>query len=269
MMCIRKETPSDLSAIRHVHTSAFPTAEESLLVDRLRSHAKNIISLVAEVDGAVVGHILFSPVKIETHAASIGGLGLAPVAVLPEFQHRGIGKSLIEAGLIACQKAGFAYVVVLGSPGYYKHFGFEKASKFQLRNVYGVDDEFMVKAFEGFALPIGGGLVRYSPEFGGVDKRDAESDAFSELSSRVAKLESQVQQICERNRRVEADKAWEISRFRVVMICLATYLITALVFRVIGVADYWLSALIPAVAYFISAQTFPFVKEIWIKRHQR
>src|SRR5262249_31672579 len=125
---------------------------------------KCIVSLVAEVDGAVVGHILFSPVTLE--GATVSGLGLAPVAVRPAWQRKEIGSRLTRAGLEACRGLGVGYVVVLGWPKYYPRFGFQLASRFELGNEYGATDSFMVLELQPGCLAGLSGIVRYAPEFG-------------------------------------------------------------------------------------------------------
>jgi putative acetyltransferase len=112
------------------------TDAESKVVNAIRANGNAVISLVAVAEGKVVGHILFSPVA--THPPTPEkGLGLAPVAVLPEFHSQGIGSQLIRAGLEQCRELGYDYAVVLGGPKYYMRFGFEKASDFGLQNEYG------------------------------------------------------------------------------------------------------------------------------------
>ena len=162
---IRPEKPSDADAVCAVLEAAFPTKTESRLVNLLREHGKAQVSLVAEVDGKVVGHILFSPVSADSPAGTVWGTGLAPIAVLPSRQRQGIGKRLMEEGLAACRRAGFAFAVVLGDPEYYHRSGFERAGRYGLRNEYGVDEEFMALELRPGGLPNGGGLVKYAPEF--------------------------------------------------------------------------------------------------------
>ena len=164
-MIIRDEQVGDASVIRDVHCAAFPTDAEACLVDRLRANSHAPVSLIAENDGLVVGHILFSPVSIDGSPEIPGGLGLAPVAVLPAWQRHGVGSRLIEAGIAACRQQGCRFVVVLGHVAYYPKFGFQKASSFRLENEYGVDDEFMVLELQPGSLPAQGGLIKYGPEF--------------------------------------------------------------------------------------------------------
>lgn len=131
-------------------------------MDDLRATGQLVISLVAEDDGELVGHIALSPVSL---AGSTGGIGLAPLAVLPDRQRRGIGGQLIRAGLAECARAGFGWVVVLGDAAYYRRFGFVRASSLGLDNEYGADENFMVQELRPEALPATAGLVRYGPAF--------------------------------------------------------------------------------------------------------
>ena len=167
MLNVRVEQPADVAAIRSVLEAAFPTSVEADLVEALRAAGRLRLSLVAEVRGAVVGYIAFSPVEVQgvPHAK---GIGLAPVAVLPAHQGQGGGSRLILAGLAECAPAGFGFVVVLGNPAYYGRFGFSPASRWGLGNEYGAGDEFMVLELRPRTIPAGGGLVRYAPEFAAV-----------------------------------------------------------------------------------------------------
>jgi len=169
---IRLELPDDIAGIRRVHEAAFPTAGEARLVDLLRERGLAVVSLVAEAAGEIVGHVLFSPVRVEGPQANMAGdapgLGLAPLAVLTNWQSRGIGGRLIRAGLAACRELSAPFVVVLGEPEYYGRFGFVRASPFGLGNEYGADAEFMVLELRPGGLPTGGGLVRYCDEFNQV-----------------------------------------------------------------------------------------------------
>jgi putative acetyltransferase len=163
---IRQEIEADYDAIRGVHIAAFPTSGEADLVDRLRENHKLVISRVA-IDpdtNDVVGHIAYSPVTLDESSICVG-LGLAPVAVKPEWQSKGIGSRLIESTLDSCRAAGTEFVVVLGEPEYYKRFGFAPASGFGLSNEYGVDDPFMAIELRTGCLKMATGLVRYAEEF--------------------------------------------------------------------------------------------------------
>ncbi len=123
------------------------------------------MSLVAETDDEVVGHILFSPVSVEPARPGVAGAGLATVAVLPARQRQGIGSQLVMQGIAACRQAGFDFIVVLGDPAYYRRFGFAAASGFGLDNEYGADREFMLLELSAGCLRGTHGTVRYADEF--------------------------------------------------------------------------------------------------------
>jgi putative acetyltransferase len=171
MINIRKEIPKDIDAIRLVIEKAFDGADEAILVDRLREAGKATISLVATEDDQVVGHILFSLVTIESNSEDvsdepIAAIGLAPLAVLPEFQNRGIGSLLTNAGLDECRNAAYECVVVLGHPHYYPRFGFVPSVHYNIKSEFDVSDEtFMVLELRENALSNRPGIVKYQPEF--------------------------------------------------------------------------------------------------------
>jgi len=162
---IRQERQTDIAAVHAVHEAAFPTRLEANLVDALRGGGKALVSLVADDAGLIVGHILFSPVAVVCDSRTVEGVGLAPVAVLPDRQRRGIGSALIRGGLDACRGNNFSFVVVLGEPRYYRRFGFVRAADRVLGNEYGADEEFMVIELRPGGLPPEGGLAKYAPEF--------------------------------------------------------------------------------------------------------
>ncbi len=162
---IRDEMPDDAAAIRDVVTAAFERPDEASLVDALRAAGKATLSLVAERDGRVVGHVLFSPVTLDDAPF---GLGLAPLSVLPEEQYAGVGGALMRAGLERCRAAGVATIVVLGSPKYYGRFGFAAADTHGLQCEYDAPPgAFQVIALAPGALARRSGLVRYASEFAG------------------------------------------------------------------------------------------------------
>lgn len=166
---IRPELPSDLEAIRRINAAAFGRDAESQLVDELRRSNSLALSLVAIVDGEIVGHVAFSPVSIEQAPAGFRAIGLAPVAVLPEHQRRGIAAALIRSGLAEITVMGFHGVVVLGDPAYYSRFGFIPASQFKLRCEYDVPPEaFMALSFDEPGFADCSGLIRYDPAFANV-----------------------------------------------------------------------------------------------------
>ena len=165
MVKVRPETPGDKDGVFKVNAAAFGTEAEARLVDRLHNEADAVISLVAELDGNIVGHILFSPVTLAGNAVFIQGL--APMAVRPGCQNNGVGSALVHAGLEACKAQGAGAVVVLGHPNYYPRFGFVPASRFGLSSEYEVPDEvFMVLELEPGYLAGINGKVSYHPAFG-------------------------------------------------------------------------------------------------------
>lgn len=165
MANIRPEKPDDIAAIRALHAGSFPTDLEARLVALLRDAGRLHVSLVAQADGDIVGHVAFSPV---TTATGVVGTGLAPVAVAASHRRRGIAAALIKAGLEKCKAAGWKWVVVLGEPAYYSRFGFRPASEYGLSDEYGGGPAFQVMELTTGDLPVGAGLVRYAPEFATV-----------------------------------------------------------------------------------------------------
>ena len=128
MVEIREEGPDDAAAVRAVNLAAFDGPLEAELVDRLRADGEVVVSLVAEQDGQLAGHILFCRVRIgEIEAAS-----LSPMAVLPVWQRQGIGSALVSRGLDLCRERGERIAVVLGHADYYPRFGFSAAKALPL-----------------------------------------------------------------------------------------------------------------------------------------
>ena len=168
-MLIRAERDTDHAAVHAVNAAAFPTPLEADLVDALRRQAHPLISLVAERDGAILGHILFTPVTLEGRP-DLRIMGLAPMAVAPGHQRSGIGSALVRAGLDECRHLGFYAVVVLGHPEYYPRFGFSPAVRYGLRSEYDVPDEvFMAMELLPGALRNAPGTIQYHPAFGSVE----------------------------------------------------------------------------------------------------
>ncbi|MEG4627684.1 N-acetyltransferase [Microcoleus sp. w1-18aA5] len=165
-MDIRTEKPEDVEAVRNINIAAFGRENEANLVDRLRGIASTF-SFVAVQSDRIVGHIFFSPVVVEGKCSrNLSILGLAPVAVLPNYQRQGIGTLLIREGLKECARSGFQAVVVLGHPDFYPRFGFIPASRKSLKCEYDVPDEaFMVLELESGALQECSGTVKYRSEF--------------------------------------------------------------------------------------------------------
>jgi putative acetyltransferase len=167
MILIRKEKPSDIEAIRNVNQQAFNQVAEVNVIDKLRQSCDGLLSLVAELDDQVVGHILFSPATIEINEGTIQGMGLAPMAVLPDYQNQGTGSKLVNQGLALLRDRNCPFVIVLGHPKYYPRFEFELASKYNIQCQWdGVPDEaFMILMLDEKVMIGVSGIARYRDEF--------------------------------------------------------------------------------------------------------
>jgi predicted N-acetyltransferase YhbS len=172
---IRKETPADYAQVIELTGKAFESLEisdhnEGKLVERLRKSPNFIedLSLVAELNGQVIGHILFTPIVIENGPKKFESLVLAPVSVLPEFQKMGIGSQLINAGHQKAIDLGFKSAILLGHPEYYPRFGYKPASTWGIKTHYELpsDDVFMAVELTNGALTGISGMVVFPPEFG-------------------------------------------------------------------------------------------------------
>ena len=164
MLLIREEDPGDSDAIRKLNQMAFHGDQEAQLVDRLRNDGAVVVSLVAVEGGNIVGHILFSDLLIETEQAVLHAVSLAPMAVAPRSQRRGIGSALVRRGLELCRERGKSIVVVLGHPAYYPRFGFSAELAKNLRGPYSGDAWMALELVPG-ALDGVNGTVRYPRAF--------------------------------------------------------------------------------------------------------
>jgi putative acetyltransferase len=164
-MTIRPENPADHTAIFKVNGLAFGQDSEAKLVDALRDGCYVRLSLVAEVDGQIVGHILFSRLPIITETGMVEALALAPMAVLPTHQRRGIGTKLVQEGLRACREAGHQIVLVLGHPAFYPRFGFSAKLAEPLTSPFGGGESWMAVELVPDALAGVVGTVEYPPPF--------------------------------------------------------------------------------------------------------
>lgn len=169
MITIRPEGPEDAAQVRRVNELAFGQATEADLVEKLRQACTDSLSLVADDDG-VVGHILFTPVVVERAARPVLGMGLAPMAVLPDRQRQGIGSQLVRQGLDILRERSCPFVVVVGHPEYYPRFGFEAASTHGLASQWeGMPDAaFMVLVLNAHAMAGVSGVALYREEFNEV-----------------------------------------------------------------------------------------------------
>jgi len=166
-IAIRQEQPQDVDAVRTVNESAFGQPDEAGIVDKLRAACDDLLSLVAVCDGQVVGHVLLSPATVESDGGVISGMGLAPMAVLPEYQRKGIGSKLIASALAVLRDRQCPFAIVLGHPEYYPRFGFEPASKYGIKSQWeGIPDEaFMILALDESTMQGISGVARYRDEF--------------------------------------------------------------------------------------------------------
>ena len=170
MIRIREEQQQDREAIREVYTRAFGQSQEADIVDRLRQNCGDLISFVALEENRLVGHILFSPVTIEDEERTVRGVGLAPMAVLLKFQRKGIGSELVRAGIERLKNMDCPFVIVVGFPEYYPRFGFESASRYDIKSEWDVPDEaFMILVLNESELGGISGVVKYQPEFAECD----------------------------------------------------------------------------------------------------
>lgn len=164
-MLVRAERQGDYAAVYALNAAAFETPAEAGLVNTLREQANPCISLVAEQDGLITGHILFTPASLSSDPA-LNIMGLAPMAVLPERQRQGIGSQLVRAGLQRCRHDGYHAVAVLGHPDYYPKFGFQPSVNFNIRSEYDVPDEaFMLIELVEDGLSDKSGVIQYHPAF--------------------------------------------------------------------------------------------------------
>ena len=162
---VRDEHPQDVEGVRDVLKVAFGRSDEVALVDALRAAGKVQISLVAESEGQVVGHVLFTAVTIAGDDTLLAA-GLAPLAVVPRMHGVGVGSALVRQGLARCRRAGHAFVVVLGDPRYYSRFGFVPAEEHQMHCEFDAPaGAFQVIELRRGALTPGPALVRYESEF--------------------------------------------------------------------------------------------------------
>ncbi len=167
-MLVRNEEEKDISAVYTLNRSVFETPAEANLVDTLRKEARPVMSLVAEDDKAVVGHILFSPVSLTAHP-ELKIMGLAPMAVIPRYQKKGVGSALVHAGLERCKELNFGAVVVLGHPEYYPRFGFSPSTCFGIKCEYQASENaFMAVELQQGYLDGKSGTIKYHAAFQNV-----------------------------------------------------------------------------------------------------
>lgn len=172
-IAIRQETKEDYRSTEAVVEKAFKDAEnsdhnEQILVEKLRRSDAFIpeLSLVAELNEEIIGHIMLTKLFIENEGDIYESLALAPVSVLPQYQNKGIGSKLINQSLKIAKRFGYKSVIVLGHEKYYPRFGFKCASIWGIKAPFDVPDEaFMALELEAGSLDGVTGSVVYSKEF--------------------------------------------------------------------------------------------------------
>jgi len=167
-MLVRPERREDYAAIAAVIRDAFGKVDEALLVERLRNEADydQDLALVAVEGNEVFGHVFFSTVHVEQGDERTTALALAPLAVRPDIQRRGVGSALVRRGLDGCVQQGHGVVIVLGEPTFYARFGFGPASRVGIQPPFAVPAAaFQVLEVRPGALGKVRGTVRYSKAF--------------------------------------------------------------------------------------------------------
>jgi putative acetyltransferase len=163
---VRAAAPADRAAIIAVHAAAFPTAAEARLVEALVADGDDLVSLVAETDAGIVGHVLFSRMTVYADGRALVATGLAPVGVLPQHQSTGIGSALIRCGLDLLDGQRVAICFVLGDNVFYGRFGLDAcvARPFACRYA---GPHFMARWLDG-AVTITAGTAAYAAAFGSI-----------------------------------------------------------------------------------------------------
>ena len=165
MIEIREERPDDVATVREVNRRAFGQDQEGNIVDALRANGAALLSLVATLDGRVVGHIMYSPASV----GGVAGAALGPMAVLPEYQRQGVGSRLVEEGNHRLKETGCPFVVVVGHADFYPRFGFGRAGARGVECEWEVPDEaFMLLVLDEARMWGVSGLVKYRHEFSSV-----------------------------------------------------------------------------------------------------
>jgi putative acetyltransferase len=162
---IREEQPEDAPQIRKVNEAAFGRSDEADLVEELQKEGVVLLLLVAELDDGIIGHILFSRMTVETERGPVAAVSLAPMAVLPNHQGRGVGGQLVRRGLAALRERGERIVIVLGHKEYYPRFGFKPENARDLASPFPPEAFMALELVEG-ALDGIRGTVRYPSAFG-------------------------------------------------------------------------------------------------------
>jgi putative acetyltransferase len=161
---VRPEHPGDAAAVARINREAFGGEVEAELVERLRADGETVVSLVADEDGDLVGHILFSRLPITHDGQVLEAVALAPMAVRPGWQRQGLGGRLVREGLAACAERGARAAVVVGHPEYYPRFGFSADAARGIAAPYAGSDAFMALRLDDSSEPLTG-VARYAAAF--------------------------------------------------------------------------------------------------------
>ncbi len=165
-MSVRRANPEDNEQIKKLYQKAFDTDAEAILVESLRESGVPNVSLVYEDGKDIVGHILFTQVDLDGDDSGVRIAGLGPMGVLPRDQYRGIGSSLVKAGLDECKSDGYGAAVVLGYTTFYPKFGFVPSVKFGITTTFNVpEDVFMAQELMPEALKDKHGTVKFHQAF--------------------------------------------------------------------------------------------------------
>lgn len=162
-MNIRRERPGEEIRIRVIYETAFETTAEADVVESLRAESSPYLGLVAEEDGAILGHLVLTEVVVETHAGRMTGLGLAPLGVAKGAQGKGIGSALVRAAIDEARGHGSDFLVILGDPKFYTRFGFVQAAPALRWKSRDFDPYFMVYPLRDGILEDLRGVVTYQP----------------------------------------------------------------------------------------------------------
>ena len=162
---VREEQPDDAPRVRKLNEAAFGRRDEADLIDDLWHEGVVLLSLVSELDSKVIGHILFSRMTVETDEGPLAAVSLAPMAVLPELQGRGVGSQLVRRGLDTLREQGERIVLVLGHQEYYPRFGFTPGKARDLASPFPPEAFMALELVEGALAGIRG-TVKYPAAFG-------------------------------------------------------------------------------------------------------
>lgn len=168
---LRTERARDFPEVERVHSLAFGGPAEATLVRQLRKSDAFVpeLSILATRQGWIVGHVLFSKISLVSEGKNLNALSLAPVAVLPELQKRGIGKALIEEGIDRAEQLGFGAILVLGDPEYYGNFGFELRLAQKIESVYAGEYFAGLELINGTLTGIASAKAEYPAAFAQVN----------------------------------------------------------------------------------------------------